>query len=195
MPAPRRIQGEVKEPKAQPTPSATTSERRLLRSARRGSEEATEQIAELLWRYAYAAALAMLGSPAAASDVAQDSVMKALDSLERFDPRRPLRPWINRIATNTALDLLRSERRRGDVSLKAEPVAPQGAELLLEVIESLQGLEPDVRSMVVLRHLGGFDSSEIAEILGLKATTVRSAMSRGLTELAAGPLTAKETTS
>ena len=157
--------------------------RRLIAAARRGSEEALEDLSRELWPRAYSTALAMLRDPAAASDVAQESVLKALGGFEGFDSRRPLRPWICRIATNTALDWIKAEQRRGDVELTHEPAAPGGASELLELVEALSELDSEIRAMVVLRHLGGFDSNEIGAELGKPAATVRSSIHRALIRL------------
>lgn len=159
------------------------TERRLVAAAKRGSDEALETLSGELWPRAYSTALAMLREPAAASDVAQESVLKALGGLDGFDSRRRLRPWICRIATNTALDWIKAERRRGDVELTHEPAAPGEASELIELVEALSELDPEIRAMVVLRHLGGFDSNEIGAELCKPAATVRSSIHRALLRL------------
>lgn len=164
----------------------TPKERQTIEAAQRGSEDAVEALARELWRQAYAAAFAMVAEHAAASDIAQESVLKALAGLDGFDSRRSVRPWMNRITTNAALDWLRSERRHGHAELRDEPSPERQAGrpgALLELVDALRNLDPDVRAMVVLRHLGGFDSNEIAEIVRSKPATVRSRISRALADM------------
>lgn len=52
-----------------------------------------------------------VGDAATADDLAQESLIRAMHALERFDTSRPLWPWLRRIATNAAIDWSRSNSR------------------------------------------------------------------------------------
>src|SRR5262245_9851824 len=54
----------------------------------------------------------MLGSPQDAEDAVQDTLVRALRGLARFEDRAGLRPWLYRIATNVCLDILKGRSRR-----------------------------------------------------------------------------------
>ena len=83
----------------------------LVELARQGSGEAISEIYERYWHGAWAAAFALTGARGLADDAAQDAMQRAFRSLDDFDTGRPLGPWLKRIAVNTAIDLLRRERR------------------------------------------------------------------------------------
>src|SRR5262245_3880823 len=54
----------------------------------------------------------LLGNEADAADATQEVFARILENLHRFDARRPLKPWLYRVATNVVLNFRRSERAR-----------------------------------------------------------------------------------
>ncbi len=54
----------------------------------------------------------MLGSPFEAEDAVQETFLRALRGIERFEGRAALRSWLHRIATNVCLDMLKGRERR-----------------------------------------------------------------------------------
>jgi RNA polymerase sigma-70 factor, ECF subfamily len=117
-----------------------------------------------------------------ADDAAQDAFLNVWTKLGQFDPRRPLGPWLMRIAANAATDRWRRrEVRRTDAlseSLPATETAPDRAadrRLLEERLrEALDELPPRYRMAVVLFDVEGYAHAEIAKMLGIPEGTVRS---------------------
>lgn len=159
------------------------TEQSLIERAASGDEDAAEQLARAWWPRAHATALGVLADQAAASDVAQEAVLAALGSLEDFDPERPAGPWLTRIATNKALDHIRREAVRPEPTDLQGTGTAAGPSELVELVELLAELPVETRAMVVLHHLGGFSSAEIAEVLDTRPGTVRSTISRALDQL------------
>ena len=126
-----------------------------------------------------------------AEDLTQETLAKALASVDRFDPARPLEPWLNRIASNTAKDWLRRQSKIELVPLDAEPVddadaiAEQIAARSLpdELSAALGHLDPLSRLVIVLRHLLDMNSAEIALLLETEPATVRTRLRRGLQQV------------
>jgi RNA polymerase sigma-70 factor, ECF subfamily len=116
-----------------------------------------------------------------AEDLFQDAFLRAYANLRAFDPRRPFRPWLYRIATNAALDWL---RRQGRMGMAPEPasgerspetvVAERDLERRVEL--AVSELSADHRTVFILRHYQGLDYGEIAHICGSPEGTVRSRM-------------------
>lgn len=119
-----------------------------------------------------------------ADDAAQDAFLSVLTKLEQYDPQRPFRPWLMRIAANVAIDRKRRRQLRqgpplGSEAMSFEPSPHLHAErsVLRERLEAaLQHLPERYRVALVLYDVEGYSHPEIAEILGVPVGTVRSAV-------------------
>jgi RNA polymerase sigma-70 factor (ECF subfamily) len=163
----------------------------LIRQARRGSADAIEALVRRHWDSAHRAAFLIVHDAAAAEDIAQEAMLAAVRSIDGFDRRRPFRPWLHRIVVNRSLDWLRARSRRPEVSVEvagpavaagaADPVRPDA--LSDELMRALAALDPDERALIVMRHLLGYRSSELARMLNLPGGTVRTRLARALMRL------------
>ena len=160
-------------------------ERGLVREAQEGSGAAMARLYSLHWRGAYRAAYLVVHDAAAAEDIAQDGFLAAVDALDRFDRRRPFRPWLHRIVVNRALDWARREslRRRVDGTESVFEPLPPPEEIGGELMAALKELPAEQRAVVVLRHLLEYTPGEIARMLELPRGTVNSRLRRGLDRL------------
>ena len=159
------------------------SEAALVRAARGGDGTAVEELFRRHWAGTYRAAFLVVGDAAAAEDIAQEAFLKAVAALDRFDRRRPLAPWLHRIAVNRAIDWTRARRPEvsGERDATAPPQAPAG--LSDELVAALAALPADRRAAVVLRYVLEYTPGEIAAMLDLPRGTVNSRLRRGLDEL------------
>src|SRR2546421_3556836 len=163
-------------------------ERAWIRGAQDGSVADLEALFRDHWARAYRAAYLVVHDAAAAEDIAQESFLAAVRSLERFDRRRPFGPWLHRIVVNRAIDWSRARALRrevGEAPLAA--VAAAGAPdnpHARSLAAALGALSPEHRAVIVLRHLLEYTPGEIAELLELPRGTVNSRLRRGLDALA-----------
>lgn len=168
-------------------PPPARVERRLVREAQNGSEEALAALYSAHWRRAHRAAYLVVHDAAAAEDVAQDAFLAAVDALDRFDRRRPFGPWLHRIVVNRAIDWARREalrRKVDDPSAGIESESPP-EKVGEELMEVLAQLPPEQRAVVVLRYLLDYTPGEIARMLDLPRGTVNSRLRRALDRLGA----------
>jgi len=158
------------------------SDHELIRAVRAGSNDAAEALVERHWRPAYRIAYGILGDPHLAEDVTQEAMLSLLANLGRFDHRRSFEPWLHRIVSNRALDWLRLRKRRAEVApiVAPSPTEPPADPVLADALASLP---PEQRTIVVLRHIGGYGTNEIARMLRLRRGTVGSRLRRGLDQL------------
>jgi RNA polymerase sigma-70 factor, ECF subfamily len=163
------------------------SESALIRAAQSGSKEALEALFRRHWRQAHRAAYLIVRDAAAAEDIAQESFLAAIRSLDRFDRRRPFRPWLHRIVVNRAIDYTRVRTLRREVQEEAagEMVAALDRGRLDEdIAAALADLGVEQRAAIVLRYVLDYTPGEIARILDLPRGTVNSRLRRGLDRLA-----------
>jgi RNA polymerase sigma-70 factor (ECF subfamily) len=160
------------------------SERKLIREAQRGSEEALTALYSRHWERAQRAAYLVVHDAAAAEDIAQEAFLAAVDGLDRFDRRRPFAPWLHRIVVNRASDWGRREALRTSAGDPEERAAPSHADDTAdELMPALAQLPPEQRAVVVLRYLLEYTPGEIGRMLELPRGTVNSRLRRGLDRL------------
>ena len=134
---------------------------------------------ERVWRAAYAVA----GDRELASDAAQDAFIRAGAALHRFDRRRPLEPWLVRIAVNRAIDLVRARRREAGEDALPETYAFDAPLADESLHEALRRLGPERRAVIALHYWLDYTTPEIAEVLGVPVGTVNSRLARALRDL------------
>ncbi len=161
---------------------ARRSDAELIRAVRNGSTAATEELVDRHWEAAHRIAFAILGDPYLAEDVTQEAMVSMLGTIGRFDTRRAFGPWLHRIVANRALDSVRARGRQEQVTRLVAPPAPDGGSDP-RLVEALGELPPDQRAIVVLRHVAGYGTNEIARMLGLRRGTVGSRLRRGLDQM------------
>ena len=158
----------------------------LIRQARGGSADAIEALVRRHWESAHRAAFLIVHDAQAAEDIAQEAMLAAVRSIDAFDRRRPLRPWLHRIVVNRAIDWSRARALRREVGepVEGEAPPPRPVGWSDEVVAALATLDPDQRAAVVLRHLLEYTPGEIAQLLELPRGTVNSRLRRALDRLA-----------
>jgi len=136
-------------------------------------------------------ALRLLGSQDDARDAAQEVFLRLYRYAGSIDASRPLRPWLYSVTMNVCRDVLRrrgAEEARVDRSgaeyAAADPgasaddgaIAAQRQRLLRQALVKMPERE---RLAIVLRDVEGFDTREVARMLGTSEVTIRSQVSRG----------------
>lgn len=172
----------------------------LIVAAQSGDLSAFNEIVSRHERAVFAVCLRLLRDRATAEDATQDTFIRAWGAVHTFHGGT-LRPWLLRIATNRAYDLLRARARRPAGSLDAEPFetepewtsqAVQGespeshvvrSELSALLERALDGLPHDQRLAIILSDVQGYGYEEIAEITDVAMGTVKSRISRGRSRL------------
>ena len=138
----------------------------------------------------------MTGSVFDGEDVVQDTLAKAYFALGQMLQPPNLRPWLFRIAHNTAMDYLKRYERQhveptADLPERAEPQDDGVDPLLVEsALTVFTELPPAQRSAVILKDVLGQSLEEAADTMGTTVGAVKAALSRGRANLASAPRTA-----
>lgn len=160
-----------------------------LAAARRGDQAALAELIHLHGRDVYAlVGRMMVRYPQRVEDLSQDTLIKVIRGLPRFDPRGPakLSTWILTIATRTCIDALRRERPTpvlaDTAALPGLNSTPEQVAEARELAHRVQGwmgqLPDDQRAVLILRGYHDLDYGEIARALGVKEGTVKSRLGR-----------------
>jgi RNA polymerase sigma factor (sigma-70 family) len=151
-------------------------------------------------RVVYSVALRLSCRAVDAEDLAAEAFLRAYRALCGYDAARihrlRLRPWLLTILRNAARNAARDASRRPAPPPTVEPVeGPSDAPGVDELVQQRQAqralgavlaeLPEAQRTAVVLRHVVGLPTVEVAEILGCPDGTAKSHVSRGLTRLRA----------
>jgi RNA polymerase sigma factor (sigma-70 family) len=165
----------------------------LLAGVGQGDEEVTVAFVRRHQRRVYGVALAVVGDPRLAEDVAQQAFVRAWRNAGSYDARRgSVGTWLGTITRNLAIDTTRIRRPQpvdpdelylhvtaSDESPERSAVA---SELAAELRAAIRTLPPEQARAVVLSGIAGYSASQVAEAegipLGTAKTRIRTAMQR-----------------
>jgi RNA polymerase sigma-70 factor (ECF subfamily) len=175
---------------------ADQDEQSWIAAARRGDRNAFGRLVQAYQVPVYNLAYRMLGNPSEAEDAAQETFLRAYARLNTYQPEMKFSNWILSIASHHCIDRLR-RRRFTWVSVEDNPAVerltgdnhrPEDAALRSEQSREIQALldhlEPDYRTPLVLRYWYDLSYKEIAEILEITESALKSRLHRARLQLA-----------
>jgi RNA polymerase sigma-70 factor (ECF subfamily) len=182
-----------------------TDEELLLRYRDEGDVDAFETLVHRYEKSLFNYLVRLLHNTAEAEEIFQTTFLRVHEKCQLFHKGRLVRPWIYRIATNSAIDRLRKEASHQTVSLdqdqtekQAHPTklldlvpavipqplaqleAQEDAEWMRSAVDSLP---KSLRVTVLLACFQGLKFREVAEILNVPLGTVKSRLHRALVML------------
>jgi RNA polymerase sigma-70 factor, ECF subfamily len=180
---------------AQTRTEINSDEVEWIRQIRQGNDDAFVPLVERYQNAVYHLCYRMLSSPTEAEDAAQETFIRAHKAIDRYDTGRKFSTWLLSIATNYCIDQLR-KRRLFTLSFDEMPYldladngpGPEGTlvmnERQQEVRQLLCTLNETDRAAVVLRYWYDYSYDEIAEVLNLTNSAIKSRLHRARLALA-----------
>lgn len=156
-------------------------------AARGGDTDAVEHFVRALQRDVQRYVAHLCADPQAVEDLAQDTFLRALGSLHRFEGRSSARSWLLSIARRAVIDSLRYAAARPRLSdvpdwqlavERAQPLGLPGFDDGVALLDLLAALPDDRREAFVLTQMAGLPYAEAAEVSDCPVGTVRSRVAR-----------------
>lgn len=165
-------------------PGGSVSDARLVEDVRRGDHGAFEVLVRRYENRLMNVLLRFVHDRELVRDLAQETFLRVYERIEQFDPSRRFGPWLFRIGVNLTLDYLRKRKRRIWPALFSDSRVEKGPDPAVadprkaldieqEVRRVLEDIPEKYRTVLILRDLENFSSSEIAAILHRKEATIR----------------------
>jgi len=156
----------------------------LVDAARDGDLGAFEAIVRRHQAAIYQVAQRLLGSPADAQDVTQDTFVRAWRGLAGFRRDSAVSTWLYRIVTRRCLDVLATRRPTEELEehiamIAGEPIdSIERKERLRAVTRAIATLPAEQRVALTLREFEGLSYQEVADILDLSVPAVKGRIHR-----------------
>ena len=181
-------------------PEALSGAEDIIAMMRRGDPDALTAVISRYQHRLYRYLLRLVREPATADDLFQQTWLRVMEKIGRYDARRSFEAWLFSVAHNLAVDLWRAKHGEsldsGEDS--GEPAGerlacgdPDALEQLLDfergamLAACMQGLPTIHREVLTLRFEEGMKLEEIAEVAGIPLSTVKSRLRRALEGLRA----------
>ena len=146
-----------------------------------GDQAAFEQLFRRFESEVYRWILRIVRDRSAADDVLVEAFWRAYRGRAQFDPARSFGAWMRRIATNAALDELRSASRRSGWRTADDTLpAPRGSDPDTNdaIAMAFRKLPPDLQIVAALALIEEQSYADIADALGIPVGTVKSRVFR-----------------
>ncbi len=179
----------------------------LVEKCRRGDYDAMERLITKYQNRIYNVILKICANADDAAELTQETFVKVIENINRFQGRSSFYTWAFRIAVNLTLNYCRRNVRLPVTSLEAladqgqkdkkqllkdflsddsspDPAAvAQNRELHEMALKALMKLDDAQRTVIVLRDIEGMNYAQIARVLDIELGTVRSRLSRARSNL------------
>ena len=179
----------------------------LVEQCRQGDPTVIERLVLKYQNRIYNVVLKICADPDDAAELTQETFVKIIENLDKFEGRSSFYTWAFRIAVNLTLNYCRRNAKLAIRSLDSDegPYDHQSTHALKELlsddkspdpaamaqnkevyeiaIKAIRELDESQRAVLILRDIEGMSYARIADVLGIELGTVRSRLSRARSRL------------
>ncbi|MFR2787217.1 MAG: RNA polymerase sigma factor [Clostridia bacterium] len=121
-------------------------------------------------------------------DVIQNTILKALDNLEKLREEKYLETWIYRIAINESLKYLKKQKNEPifniqDYEISSEEFENKDITDVMGLYKAIDSLKPKLKTVIILRFFEDKSLAEISKITNSNLSTVKTRLYKALKEL------------
>lgn len=160
------------------------NQNKLAERAKAGDEDSFTELIDGMQERLYRLAFSYVRNKDEALEIVQETVFKAFISIHKLEQPQYFRTWLTKIAVNCALDYIRKSSKI--VLMDKDPegnYAHEQSEESIDLYEALGGLDEKSRMVVVMRYFEDLPIKEIAVVLNMPVSSVKSVLYRGLEKL------------
>ena len=163
----------------------------VLERARKGNQESLMRLYDLCCDAVFNASYRIVLNTQDAEEITQDAILKAFANLNSFKGSdRDFTALVKTIAINKSIDLFRKQSKEPfytEIDNTADQIEDDDEDFedfpIEKIKEALNNLPDGYRLTITLRLREGKEFAEIANMMGIKESTVRSQYARGLEKL------------
>lgn len=154
----------------------------LVARSKEKDKDAFTQLMQGYMQDMYKVGLAILMNDEDVADAIQDTILACWEKLDTLKKNKYFKTWMTRILINNCYTILNKNKKMTNLEEWEEPMYED--EINLELKEALSHLDEKYRTIVVMYYCQGYSLNEIAAILELNNSTVRTRLQRGREMLA-----------
>jgi RNA polymerase sigma-70 factor (ECF subfamily) len=171
---------------------------RLMLAFQKGEQDAFRLLVERNQAKVYSIICRLVTDAALAEDLTQEVFLRVFRTVKRYQPMAKFTTWLYRIASNVALNAIRSQRKMRMITLDL-PESPDGdtwqrdvhdtgqpgpraqldaQELQAKLLEAIAELPENQRMALTLKQYEHLSYQDIADIMGCSTMAIKSLLSR-----------------
>ncbi|WP_010243534.1 RNA polymerase sigma factor [Acetivibrio cellulolyticus] len=173
-------------------------DQKIIKLCKKNKREGFDLLFKKYERYIYTICYSYTYSQQDALDLVQEIFLRIYRNFERVDEKKPISPWIKRIAVNVCINFKRDNKNKVS-ELSIHSSTDEGENTLEETVsdgcftedevvyldtkkvleESIMELPKEVKMAVLLRHIKGLSYNEISELMECPVGTIKTYIFRG----------------
>ncbi len=154
----------------------------LIQKAKMKNPDAFTELMKSELQSMYRTAKAILMNDEDVADAIQDTLLICWEKLNQLKVDRYFKTWMTKILVNNCYGIIRRNRRITYTDELPESVSEENVSNI-EWREAMSAIDEKYRIVLILFYAEGFHTKEIAKILGITDSTVRTRLSRGREQL------------